>query len=96
MILAIVSFAIQLIFTLATNGLSSAGTLTKGFSIFVIVVMVLTTLMSFGCIFYNANRIKDPSVSKGVSVTGLVFSIVGTVFGLIFCITCFATIAALS
>lgn len=93
MILAIISFALQLIFLIASNAMS--GTMTREFAILVIVVFVLTTITSIGCIFYNARRIKNIFVSKGVSVTGLVFSIVGAAIGLIFCISCFATIAAL-
>ena len=89
MILAIISFALQMIFLIASNAMS--GTMTREFAIFVIVVFVLTTITSIGCIFYN----KNIFVSKGVSVTGLVFSIVGAAIGLIFCISCFATIAAL-
>ena len=96
MILAIVSFAIELIFLAVTNGLSNAKALTKEFAIFVIVVYVVCTIASLVCIIYNGKRIKDSTVSKGVSVTGLVFSIVGSVIGLIFCITVFATLAALS
>ena len=95
MILAILSFAVQIIFIAVTNALNKAGTLTREFAIFVIVSFVLCTLTSIGCIFFNASRIKKPNISKGVSVTGLVFSIVGAMFGLIFCITCFATMAAL-
>ena len=92
MILAIISFALQMIFLIASNAMS--GAMTREFAIFVIVVFVLTTITSIGCIFYNAHRIKNIFVSKGVSVTGLVFSIVGAAIGLIFCISCFAIIFA--
>ena len=79
--LAIVSFALEMIFLISTNAMS--GTMSRGFAIFVIVVFVLCTITSLGCIFYNASHIKNSYVSKGVSVTGLVFSIVGAVLGLI-------------
>ena len=93
MTLAIISFALEMIFIVVSNAM--AGTMSQGFAIFVIVVFVLCTIASIGCIFYNASHIKSGAVSKGVSVTGLVFSIVGAVFGLIFCITCFGTMASL-
>ena len=69
---------------------------TRSFSIFIIVCFVACTITSFGCLIYCASKIKDITVSKGVSVTGLVFSIVGLFLGLIFCIACFAAMAALS
>ena len=89
--LAITSFALEIIFLIVSNAM--LGMLSQGFAIFVIVVFVLCTLASIICIFYNANNIKKPLISRGVSVTGLVFSIVGAVLGLIFCITCFGTMA---
>lgn len=91
--LAIVSFALEMIFIIVANAMSRG--MSQGFAIFIIVIFVLCTLVSIGCIFYNAARIKDYIVPKGVSVTGLVFSIVGAALGLIFCITCFATMASL-
>jgi hypothetical protein len=93
MVLAIVSFAIELLFLIVSNSLINI--MSQGFAIFVIVVFVICTLTSLGCIPYNAINIKRPDISKGVSVTGLVFSIVGAFFGLIFCIVCFATMASI-
>ena len=90
--LAIVSFALEMIFIIVSN--SMVGRMSQGFAIFVIVMFVLCTLVSIGCIFYNASNIKTRT-SKGASVTGLVFSIVGSVLGLIFCITCFGTMLSL-
>ena len=94
MILAIISFAIEIVFLVVTNALSRTDSLTKEFAIFVIVVFVLCTLISIGCIVYNSIRMKNRNVSKGVSVPGFVFSIVGAALGSIFCITCFATMLA--
>ena len=91
--LAIVSFALEMIFIFVAAGLGE--NMTQGFAIFTIVLFVICTIISIGCIIYNSAHIKEGIVSKGVCVTGLVFSIVGAVIGLIFCITCFATMAAL-
>ena len=92
--LAIVSFVLEIIFIIASNAMVMG--MTQGFAIFVIVIFVLCTITSTVCIFYNSSNIKNGNVSKGVAVTGLVFSIVGAALGLIFCIACFGTIAALS
>ena len=91
--LAILSFALEMIFLVVANAM--IGSMSQGFAIMVIVVFVICTIMSISCIFYNASNISKGEVSKGVCVTGLVFSIVGAVLGLIFCITCFATMASL-
>ena len=93
MILAIISFALEVIFIVASNAM--IGTMSQGFAIFVIIVFVFCTLASIGCIFYTSSHLKNGAVSKRICVTGLVFSIVGAVLGLIFFITCFGTMASL-
>ena len=53
MILAIISFAIQIIL-LTISGVSED--MTQGFAIFVIVSMILCTIVSIICIIYNSFR----------------------------------------
>ncbi len=91
--LAIISFAVEVTFMLSVYALGSI--ISPGFAIFVIVLIALCTLTSIGCIVYNAHRIKEGFYSKGICVTGLVFSIVGAALGSVFTITALATIASL-
>ena len=89
MIAAILSFAIEMIFMIVINVMK--GSLSRGGALFIIVVFILCTIVSIISIIYNAYRIKEGYISRGVCVTGLVFSIVGTVIGLIFCISVLAS-----
>ena len=92
LILAIVSFALEMIFIIATNAMP---TMSEGFAWFVIVMFVLCTVASLVALIGNIRGIKSGE-SKGKFITGMIFSIVGLSLGLIFCIVCFGTIAALS
>ena len=56
MILAIISFAIQIIL-LTISKVSKD--MTQGFAIFVLVSMILCTIVSIICIIYNSFRIKN-------------------------------------
>ena len=90
MILAIISFAIEIVFVAVVN---ASKDITKGFAILTIVMFAICTITSFSCIFYNFSRMKNYLISKGITVTGLVFSIVGFVIGMIFFIAFFAGLA---
>ena len=93
MILAIISFAVE-IFLLTISKVSKD--MTQGFAIFVLVSMILCTIVSIICIIYNSFRIKNRHVSKGISVTGLVFSIAGTGTGALFCIIVLSAIGVVA
>ena len=84
MALAILSFIVETIFLAILKACSDAKTLDRDFAIFAISVILVCTVTSSILIFYNARRIKDRTISKGVSITGLVFSIETAVAGLIF------------
>lgn len=91
---AIVSFAVEIII-LFVQIIISPSSSPKGYGNFAIAEMIIfsiCTVVSIFCIIYNASHIKNYITSKGVAVTGLVFSIVGSVIGLIFCISFLAGI----
>ena len=91
MIVGILCFAFEIILIATTTGLGN--NLTEGYAWFVIISFILCTVISFLFIFVNASLMKG-SISKGRNVTGLVFSIVSFVLGMIFCIVCFVTMAS--
>ena len=90
MILAIISFAIEIIFVAIGRSVEDMG---RSFAILLIVMFAICTITSFSCIFYNSSRMKNSQISKGITVTGLVFSITGFVIGLIFFISFFAELS---
>ena len=92
MILAIISFAVEIIFMTATYTIKDK--LSTTYAWFVIILMVACTITSLCCVVYNGNKMKKATGRKAPWVTGLVFSIVGASIGLIFCISCFAVMAS--
>lgn len=94
MLIAILSFAVEMI-VLSVQEIVLQKSSPKGygnFAIAEIIIFSICTAVSILCIIYNALHITNHHTSKGVAVTGLVFSIVGTVIGLIFCISFLAGI----
>ena len=91
---AIVSFAVEIII-LFVQIIIFPSSSPEGYANFAIAEMIIfsiCTVVSILCIIYNALHITNHLTSKGVAVTGLVFSIVGSVIGLIFCISFLAEI----
>ena len=93
MIAAIISFAIEIVFLIISMAMIASDTLTAIFAIFIIVVFALCTIASIIFIPLNAIKIKDRSISKGISITGLAFSAAGAFIGSIFCMTVIVTLA---
>ena len=89
MVLAIISFVFEMLFLSLAYIVNN-----DSFSIAAIVVLIICTLISFICLISNAISVKY-SESKGRHVTGLIFSIVGTIIGVIFTITFFAALKTL-
>lgn len=96
MALAIVSFIVETLFLCVVKVGADSHSLDRGFIIFAVVVILICTITSTILIPYNAKRIKDRTVSKGVSITGLIFSIETAVTGLIFLIAFLAGLAIAS
>ena len=92
MTVAILAVILEIVFALSANAMS--GRMSEGFAWFVVVMYILCTLASFVCLIVNISGISS-SRSKAKYVVGLIFSIIGLVLGLIFCITFFAGYSAL-
>lgn len=95
MVLAIIAFALEVIFIAVVNGMTTSGVaLSEGFAWFVIIVFIFSTVCSICTLVKNAKGMKNP-VGKAKSVVGFVFSIVALVIGSIFLISCFATMLSI-
>ena len=82
MIGAILTFVVELFFLILAR--VRGDKFSSGGAVLIILIFAICLMIAIICIVHNAKNIRDYAVSKGICVTGLVFSIVATAIPAIF------------
>ena len=96
MILAIITFAIEMLILIITNTVSqlNGGQLSGGYSLFVVFVFVMCSLLALLALLSSVKEIRS-GYSKAKGVVGTIFASVALLMGAIFLITFTVTLFTL-